>query len=40
MRASYSLTAIFLWLLVTPLPEGTYARLTLGLQSWVTGSVL
>ena len=35
-----SLTAIFLWLLVTPLPDGTYARLTLGLQNWVTGSVL
>ena len=35
-----SLTAIFLWLLVTPLPDGTYARLTLGLQHWVTGSVL
>lgn len=35
-----SLTAIVLWLLVTPLPDGTYARLTLGLQHWVTGSVL
>ncbi len=35
-----SLTAIFLWLLVAPLPDGTYARLTLGLQQWVTGSVL
>lgn len=35
-----SLTAIFLWLLVSPLPDGTYARLTLGLQQWVTGSVL
>ncbi len=33
-------TAVFLWLLVTPLPDGTYARLTLGLQQWVTGSVL
>ena len=35
-----SLTAIFLWLLVTPVPDGTYARLTLSLQSWVTGAVL
>lgn len=35
-----SLTAIFLWLLVTPVPDGTYARLTLSLQGWVTGSVL
>ena len=35
-----SLTAIFLWLLVSPIPDGTYARLTLGLQHWVTGSVL
>jgi exosortase len=35
-----SLTAISLWLLVTPLPDGTYAKLTLGLQQWVTGSVL
>ena len=35
-----SLTAIFLWLLVTPLPEGTYARLTLGLQRGVTGGVM
>ena len=35
-----SLTAIFLWILVAPLPHGTYARLTLGLQGWVTGSVL
>lgn len=35
-----SLTAIFLWLLVAPLPDGTYTRLTLGLQQWVTGSVL
>jgi exosortase len=35
-----SLTAIFLWLLVAPVPDGTYARLTLGLQQWVTGSVL
>lgn len=35
-----SLTAIFLWLLVAPLPDGTYTRLTLALQQWVTGSVL
>ncbi|HKB58268.1 MAG TPA: exosortase/archaeosortase family protein [Lacunisphaera sp.] len=35
-----SLTAIFVWLLVTPLPLGTYTRLTLGLQGWVTGGVL
>ena len=35
-----SVTAIFLWLLVTPLPSGTYSRLTLGLQGGVTGAVL
>ncbi|MBL9215523.1 MAG: exosortase/archaeosortase family protein [Opitutaceae bacterium] len=35
-----SLTAIFLWLLVAPLPDGTYARVTLSLQGWVTGGVL
>lgn len=35
-----SLTAIILWLLVSPIPDGTYARLTLGLQHGVTGSVL
>lgn len=35
-----SLTAILLWLLVAPIPDGTYARLTLGLQSWVTGNVM
>lgn len=35
-----SLTAVFLWVLASPLPDGTYARLTLGLQQWVTGSVL
>lgn len=34
-----SLTAIFLWLLVAPLPNGTYTRLTLGLQQGVTGAV-
>lgn len=35
-----TLTAIFLWLLVTPLPNGTYTRLTFALQGWVTGSVM
>jgi len=35
-----SVTAILLWVLVAPLPTGTYARLTLALQGWVTGSVL
>ncbi|MFZ5494025.1 MAG: exosortase/archaeosortase family protein [Verrucomicrobiota bacterium] len=35
-----ALTAIFLWPLVAPIPEGTYARLTLGLQQWVTGAVM
>lgn len=34
-----SFTAVFLWLLVAPLPNGTYARLTLGLQNGVTGAV-
>lgn len=32
--------AAFLWLLTAPIPPGTYTRLTLGLQSWVTGHVL
>jgi exosortase len=35
-----SLTALLLWPMVAPIPEGTYARLTLGLQNWVTGSVM
>ncbi|MBI2813120.1 MAG: exosortase/archaeosortase family protein [Opitutae bacterium] len=35
-----SLTAISLWLLVSPIPDGTYARLTFSLQHWVTSSVL
>ncbi len=35
-----SLTAIFLWILVAPLPNGTYSRLTFALQGWVTSSVL
>jgi len=34
------LTAILLWILVAPLPTGTYARLTLTLQSQVTGGVM
>jgi exosortase len=35
-----ALTAIGLWLLATPLPQGTYARLTLALQGSVTTGVL
>lgn len=35
-----SLTALLLWPLVAPIPDGTYARLTLGLQNWVTGAVM
>lgn len=35
-----SVTAILLWPLVAPIPDGTYARLTLGLQNWVTGAVM
>jgi exosortase len=35
-----SLTAILLWVLVAPIPSGTYYRLTLTLQSWVTGGVM
>jgi exosortase len=35
-----SFTAVFLWLLCAPIPPGTYMRLTLGLQLWVTRSVL
>ena len=35
-----SLTAILLWLLVAPLPTGTYARVTLALQGGVTSAVL
>ncbi|HTL68237.1 MAG TPA: exosortase/archaeosortase family protein [Lacunisphaera sp.] len=35
-----SLTAILLFVLVAPLPSGTYARITLALQHWVTGSVM
>lgn len=35
-----SLTAVGLWLLAAPLPHGTYSRLTLALQGWVTDGVL
>lgn len=35
-----SVTAIFLWVLVSPMPDGSYARLTLSLQNWVTGGVM
>ncbi len=35
-----SLTAIFLWVLVAPVPNGTYSRLTLTLQSWVIDGVM
>jgi exosortase len=35
-----NLTAIFLWILVAPVPDGTYSRLTLGLQGWVTDGVM
>lgn len=34
------LVALGLWLLSTPIPPGTYTRLTLGLQLWVTENVL
>lgn len=32
--------AIVLWLFCAPIPPGTYSRLTLGLQLWVTENVL
>jgi len=35
-----ALTALVLWVLSAPLPEGTYSRLTLQLQSQVTAAVL
>ena len=35
-----NLTAILLWVLVAPLPTGTYSRLTLGLQGSVTTGVM
>lgn len=35
-----ALVAVFLWLLSAPIPPGTYTRLTLGLQLWVSEGVL
>ena len=35
-----AVTAALLWLLVAPMPPGTYTTLTLKLQSWVTAHVL
>ncbi len=35
-----AIVAIVLWLLTAPIPPGTYTRLTLGLQLWVSESVL
>jgi exosortase len=35
-----NLTAILLWVLVAPVPNGTYAKLTLGLQAHVTDGVM
>ena len=35
-----SLTAAGIWILSAPLPSGTYARITLELQSWVSGGVI
>lgn len=35
-----ALVAVLLWLLCTPLPPGTYSRLTLTLQLWVSEAVL
>ncbi|AOS45438.1 Transmembrane exosortase (Exosortase_EpsH) [Lacunisphaera limnophila] len=35
-----SVTALLLWPMVAPIPDGTYARLTFSLQSWVTGAVM
>lgn len=35
-----SLTAVGLWLLSSPLPSGTYARVTVLLQGWVTANVI
>jgi exosortase len=35
-----NVTAILLWILVAPIPSGTYYRLTLALQGWVTGGVM
>jgi len=35
-----SVTAVGIWILSAPLPSGTYARITLELQSWVSGGVI
>ena len=35
-----SLSAALLWVLCSPLPPGSYTRLTLGLQLWVSSSVM
>ena len=35
-----SLTAAGIWILSAPLPSGTYARITLELQGWVSNSVI
>lgn len=35
-----AITAVGLWLLCAPIPPGTYSRLTLGLQLWVSENVL
>jgi exosortase len=35
-----ALVALVLWLLSAPIPPGTYSRLTLGLQLWVSENVL
>jgi exosortase len=35
-----AIAAAVLWILSSPLPPGTYTRLTLGLQLWVSGAVM
>ncbi len=35
-----ALVALLVWLLSAPMPPGTYTRLTIGLQLWVTENVL
>jgi len=35
-----SLTAAGIWLLASPLPNGTYTRVTLELQGWISGGVM
>lgn len=35
-----AIAAVFLWLLCAPIPPGTYSRLTLSLQLWVSEAVL